>query len=76
MRLAGGKKIPTVGDEGPSAGAPPGLRPADLLALFLVAALYVLAAKLGLTLAFVHASATAVWPHAAWTFAIWSKVGA
>ena len=64
MRLAGGKKIPTVGEEAPNAGALPGLRPADLLALFLVAALYVLAAKLGLTLAFVHASATAVWPPA------------
>jgi len=40
------------------------LRPADFIPLVLVAVLYVLAAKLGLRLAFVHASATAVWPPA------------
>ena len=36
----------------------------DLLTLTLVAILYIAAAKLGLRLAFVHASATAVWPPA------------
>lgn len=34
----------------------------DLLALILLAAIYFAAGKLGLKLAFVHASATAVWP--------------
>ncbi|HZE37132.1 MAG TPA: MASE1 domain-containing protein, partial [Candidatus Eisenbacteria bacterium] len=62
--MAGGEKIVTIGDESAGNSAMPGLRPADLLALFLVAALYILAAKLGLKLAFVHASATAVWPPA------------
>ncbi len=62
--MAGGEKIVTVGDESAGSRAMPGLRPADLLALFVVAALYILAAKLGLKLAFVHASATAVWPPA------------
>src|SRR5882724_12018957 len=62
--MAGGEKIVTIGDESAGNSAMPGLRPADLLALFLIAALYVLAGKLGLTLAFVHASATAVWPPA------------
>lgn len=52
----------TVGDR--STSPPPGLRPADLLVLAIVAVGYVLAAKLGLKLAFVHASATAVWPPA------------
>src|SRR5438046_10634237 len=37
-------------------------RLADLPVLLLLAALYVAAAKLGLKLALVHASATAVWP--------------
>jgi len=64
MRLADGEKIVTTGDESTSTSATLGLRPADLFALLLVAALYLLAAKLGLKLAFVHASATAVWPPA------------
>src|SRR5438094_2220598 len=37
-------------------------RLADLPVLLLLAALYVAAAKLGLSMALVHASATAVWP--------------
>ncbi len=38
------------------------LRRTDLIALVLIAAVYLVAAKLGLRLAFVHASATPVWP--------------
>ena len=38
------------------------LRRADVIALVLIAAVYLIAAKLGLRLAFVHASATTVWP--------------
>ena len=64
MRLAGDETPTRIGEEATSASARPGLRPGDLLALVLIATLYVLAAKLGLTLAFVHASATAVWPPA------------
>src|SRR3984893_15000094 len=37
-------------------------RPADLPVILLLAALYVAAGKLGLKLALVHASASAVWP--------------
>ncbi|HMB37130.1 MAG TPA: MASE1 domain-containing protein [Methylomirabilota bacterium] len=40
------------------------LRRADVVALVLIGAIYLLAAKLGLRLAFVHASATPVWPAA------------
>src|ERR1700682_1358336 len=40
----------------------PRWRFADLTVIILLAALYVVAAKLGLKLALVHASATAVWP--------------
>ena len=64
MRLAGGSRegVLAIGDEPPSAASRP--RFADLLAITVVAALYVVAAKLGLKLAFIHASATAVWPPA------------
>ncbi|HUO64881.1 MAG TPA: MASE1 domain-containing protein [Terriglobales bacterium] len=51
-----------VGDAPNTAVARPRL--ADLPAIIVVAALYLVAAKLGLKLAFVHASATAVWPPA------------
>src|SRR5262252_3769432 len=40
------------------------LRRADVVALVLIGAIYLPAAKLGLRLAFVHASATPVWPAA------------
>ena len=70
MHLAGDETPTRIGEEATSAGARPGLRPADLVALVLIATLYVLAAKLGLTLAFVHASATAVWPPAGIALAV------
>ncbi len=50
-------------------------RSADLLVIVLLAAVYVGAAKLGLTLASVHAGATAVWPAAGIALAALLRLG-
>src|SRR5262245_32909360 len=49
--------------------------PRRLAMLALVAAAYYLAGKLGLTLAFVHPSATPVWPPAGITLAVLLRLG-
>src|SRR5215470_12423760 len=60
----GGPSGAVVVNEPPPGRIAPALRRADVVALVLIGAIYLLAAKLGLRLAFVHASATPVWPAA------------
>src|SRR5262245_5103199 len=52
---------PGEGEPGGAGGAAP-LTPRRLVLLLVLAAIYFVTAKLGLLLAIVHASATAVWP--------------
>jgi len=65
MRLAGGSRegVLAIGDE-PAERRARAPRFADLLAVAVVGALYVIRGQARLKLAFIHASATAVWPPA------------